>query len=38
MDLVDVDDVRLQTAQRILDLLDDPAFAGVAVRFVVLPG
>jgi len=38
MDLVDVDDVRLQAAQRVLDLLDDAALAGVAVGFVVLPG
>ena len=38
MDLVDVDDVRLQPAQRVLDLLEDPALAGVAVGFAVLPG
>ena len=37
MHLVDVDDVRLQTAQGVLDLLDDAGLAGVAVRITILP-
>src|SRR5271168_1199863 len=38
MDLINVDHVRLQTAQRILDLLNDPGLACVAVGIAVLPG
>ena len=37
MDLIQIDDVGLQTAQGILGFLDDPRLAGVTKRLSVLP-